>query len=433
MVDGVRSDDPSIQSEYASKFKKFLLDEENPPIDKIIESGVAPRFVEFLKKEDNIELQMDAATVLRIISEENTKVLIDHGAIQIFVHLLASAAAAATDSLLLLLLRMEATTALGNVACASVESRDYVLRCGALSPLLAQLHENADMWMLRTAASTLSAICSVHPRPPFRQMEPALYALQRVLHRNDEQFLSAACWTLYFLSHGPKEYIQSFIDAGLVPRLVQLLGNNSPSVIDRALGTIMYLTTGDNQQTKVVIECGVLPLLADLLTQDYAIRCQNIKRDACWAISNITAGTEEEIQLVIDANLIPKLVNLAQNAEFDIIKEKAVRAISHAALGGSNDQIRYLVEQGCIKPLCDLLVCPEPEVIFKCLYGLENILMAGEAERNIGGVNYFSQQIEDAEGLEKIKNLKQHVNNMIYLKAMQILETYWAEEDDEQT
>ncbi|XP_019095897.1 PREDICTED: importin subunit alpha-1-like [Camelina sativa] len=193
----------------------------------------------------------------------------------------------------------------------------------------------------------------------------------------------------------------------------------------------MYLTTGDNQQTKVVIECGVLPLLANLLTQDYAIRFKNINRDACWAISNITAG-REQIQSVIDANLIPKLVNLAQNAEFDI-KEKAVRAISHAALGGSDDQIKYLVEQGCIKPLCDFLVCPETAVIFKCLYGLENILMAGEAERNIGGVNYYSQQIEDAEGLEKIKNLKHHGSNVINIKAMQILETYWAEDDDEQT
>lgn len=55
-------------------------------------------------------------------------------------------------------------------------------------------------------------------------MKPALSALKRVLHRNDEKFLSNACWALNFLCDGSKEFIQSVIDADLVPRLVQLLG-----------------------------------------------------------------------------------------------------------------------------------------------------------------------------------------------------------------
>ncbi|XP_019085994.1 PREDICTED: importin subunit alpha-1-like [Camelina sativa] len=451
MIDGVLSDDPSIQSEYASKLRKFLEHEKNPPIGKIIESGVVPRFVEFLKQDDNIELQLDAANVLRVISEdENANVLIDHGAIQIFVHLLASDHAA-TDSFLL---HMEATLALGNAARASVESRDYVLRCGALSPLLAQLHENTDIWMLRTASYVLSDLCFGQPPPPFCQMEPALSALQRVLHINDEQFLTAACWTLFFLSHGPKENIQSFIDAGLVPRLVQLLGYDSLSVIDRALSTIIYLTNGFNQQKKVVIECGVLPLLANLLTQDYAISWNNIKRDACWAISNITAGTEEQIQAVIDANLIPKLVNLAQNAEFDI-KEKAVRAVSNAALGGSHDQISCLsdgskeniqsfIDAGLVPRLVQLLGYGAPCMIDPALGTIMKLtdgdnqqtqcpihwcdsdtwwsrvcirplcdLLDGEAERNIGDVNYHSVLIEDEKGLEKIQNLQHHESNEI--------------------
>jgi hypothetical protein len=40
------------------------------------------------------------------------------------------------------------------------------------------------------------------------------------------------------------------------------------------------------------------------------------------------------------------------------------------------------VRKGCIKALCDLLICteqtPDPEVVAKCLKGLENILDAGE-------------------------------------------------------
>lgn len=48
-----------------------------------------------------------------------------------------------------------------------------------------------------------------------------------------------------------------------------------------------------------------------------------------------------------------------------------------------------------------------------------------------GDMNYYSQLIEDAEGLEKIENLQSQDNNEIYEKAVKILETYWLEEDDE--
>jgi len=94
---------------------------------------------------------------------------------------------------------------------------------------------------------------------------------------------------------------------------------------------------------------------------------------------------------------------------------------------------RYLVSQGCIKPLCDLLICPDPRIVTVCLEGLENILKVGEAEKNMGktDVNLNAQLIDDAEGIDKIENLQSHDNNEIYEKAVKILETYWVEDDDE--
>lgn len=92
------------------------------------------------------------------------------------------------------------------------------------------------------------------------------------------------------------------------------------------------------------------------------------------------------------------------------------------------------MSQGCIKPLCDLLVCPDPRIVTVCLEGLENILKVGEAEKNLGAsgdVNIYAQMIDDAEGLEKIENLQSHDNTEIYEKAVKILETYWLEEEDE--
>jgi hypothetical protein len=95
---------------------------------------------------------------------------------------------------------------------------------------------------------------------------------------------------------------------------------------------------------------------------------------------------------------------------------------------------RFLVDQGCIKPLCDLLICPDPRIVTVCLEGLENILKVGEAKKNLGNTgnaNLYTQMIEDVEGLEKIENLQSHDNNEIYEKAVKILETFWVEDGDD--
>ncbi|KAK4773160.1 hypothetical protein SAY87_028179 [Trapa incisa] len=96
---------------------------------------------------------------------------------------------------------------------------------------------------------------------------------------------------------------------------------------------------------------------------------------------------------------------------------------------------RFLVRQGCIKPLCDLLSCPDPKIITVCLEGLANILKAGEAEKvegRTGDINVYVQMINGAEGLEKIEHLQEHENIEIYEEAVKILETYWQEEEEEE-
>lgn len=59
----------------------------------------------------------------------------------------------------------------------------------------------------------------------------------------------------------------------------------------------------------MVINCGALGCLLTLLTANHK---KSIKKEACWTISNITAGTKEQIQAVIDANILPPLVHLLQ-------------------------------------------------------------------------------------------------------------------------
>lgn len=67
MIAGVRGNDPSQQLEFTTHFRRLLSIEKNPPIEQVIGSGVVPRFVEFLNRDDNPPLQFEAAWALTYV------------------------------------------------------------------------------------------------------------------------------------------------------------------------------------------------------------------------------------------------------------------------------------------------------------------------------------------------------------------------------
>ncbi|GAV91800.1 Arm domain-containing protein/IBB domain-containing protein, partial [Cephalotus follicularis] len=322
MVAGVWSDDSNLQLEATTQFRKLLSIERSPPIDEGIQSGVVPWFVEFLTREDSPKLQVRICALTKIASgtSENTKVVFDHGAVLIFVKLLGSPGDVVCE---------QAVWALGNVAGDSPQYQDIVPGHGALLPLLAQLNEHAKLSMLRNATWTLSNLCRGRPQPQFEQVKPSLPALERLIHSTDEEVLADACWALSYLSDGTNDRIQAVIEAGVCPRLVEVLLHPSPSVNVPALRAVGNIATGDNMQTQCIINFGALPCLLSQLTHNHK---KSIKKEACWTLSNITAGNKEQIQAVIEAALIGPLVSLLLNAEFDNKKE-AARTISNATSG----------------------------------------------------------------------------------------------------
>jgi importin subunit alpha-6/7 len=195
-----------------------------------------------------------------------------------------------------------------------------------------------------------------------------------------------------------------------------LLMHSSPAVQRAAVCAVANIVSGNDLQAQFIINRNVLPCLLALLSSPE----EYIRNRACLAISNITAGTEEQIQSVIDNNIIPPLIHLLANATFDIQKE-AAWAFSNAAAYGSCAQIQFLVQQGCISPLCELLTTSDADVVSCVLFGLENILI--ESER--ADLEEIFVRICKADGVKKIEDLQQHERADVREQAAKLVGAYF--------
>jgi importin subunit alpha-6/7 len=438
-----------------TQLRRMLSIEKDPPIDHVLSLDVLPRLVQYVAlgavtpgqtvPPEQLQLAFEAAWAVTNIASghsEATHAVVNAGAIPVFVNLLACADENVSFVFVFFFgflnffeffsngfflknqLRDQCVWALGNIAGDGPMLRELCLDANVMDALLYQFTLEPSQGLTRNTTWAVSNLCRGKPAPKFERVSHCISALSFLLRSADKETTIDAAWALSYLTDGDDVKIQAVIDANVCEPLVRMLAHPDNAVKTPALRAVGNIVTGNASQTQAIVDLQPFGALAQMLQSNK----KSIVKEACWTLSNITAGTDKQIQAVIDANLMSLLAEKMEQGDFDVKKE-ACWAVSNATTGGTAAQTRQFVNSKVIDALVAMAGTSDTKIVLVALEALENILKAGEPDgKKQMTDNVFADWFEEAGGVDLLEDLQDHKNEVVYQRAVTMLETFFQGE-----
>nr|XP_043885151.1 importin subunit alpha-1-like isoform X3 [Solea senegalensis] len=383
-----------------------LLDEPTAPEDSNTQppqSWSVEQIVECINSQ-NLHLQLQATqTARKLLSREKhppVRKMIVAGIITRFVDFLAWSECPP--------IQFEAAWALTNIASGTSYETTVVVEAGAI-PAFINLMSSPNLHISEQAICALGNIAGDGSN--FRDLVIKHGGLRRILailatpdlSLFPLNFLRSITWTLSNLCRNKEPAPPLTAVQQVLPALLRLLHHDDSGILAHTCLALSYLTDGSNERIEVVLQAGLVPRLIQLLACDEL----SILTPALKAAGNIVTGTDEHTQHVLNAGALMIFPDLLRHRMTNIQKEAAWTVSNITACKSS--QIQEVINAGLIPILVEILNKVAQE--------------DGEAER-------LCLIIEELGGLEKIESLQSHENEAVYRSSFNIIHRFFSEEKE---
>lgn len=460
--------DPAHQLAGVTAIRRLLSKESRPPVEPVVQAGALPRLVELLASPDS-KIQFEAAwAITNIASTEHTSVVVRAGAIPALVQGMMASDAQVRD---------QCIWCLGNVAGDCVKYRDMLFATpGAVQALLLNIQHPETPLLLQNATWTLSNFCRGKPSPPQPAVAGMLPALAYLLRQADSSVLADAAWGISYLTDNecvgapwrgggravrllvlrganntarphkqpplppnpppptPRPFlcralIQTVVDSGVLPRVVELMGHPETNLAMPALRIVGNVISGTDVQTQAAVDAGALRALVPLLGHAR----KNIRREACWAVSNVAAGTPAQISaLMMVPGLVGSVIAVLKTGEWNVRRE-AAWVVSNITTTGTPAHAAQLVSAGVIDALVEALGSQDARMLCVVLDAVGALLAVGKKLPSAGGSSSSSglaDAFEEAGLLQHLESLQDHEAEDVYRKCVRLIEEHYGADEE---
>jgi len=251
---------------------------------------------------------------------------------------------------------------------------------------------------------------------------PGVCSVIKRLNNNDDISNTYLNILVYITNNSKETIIMKIVENGMCPIFINFIKGYSQLLFVPAMRIVGNIAQSNNEITQKLIDTDVLSALESKIS----LPKDNIKKEVCWIISNITAGTKMQAEDVLNCGLLEKIVDIVNSATEPIkTRKEAIFAISNAtAVLNDSKYKEFMVKKvlPCFVKCLNNDSQITEQLIIVILESIENLLKSEFSEE-------IKIAVESLGGLDKIEALQNHINNIIYKKAVKILDQHFGADE----
>ncbi|VVC37270.1 Importin subunit alpha,Atypical Arm repeat,Armadillo-like helical,Armadillo-type fold,Importin- [Cinara cedri] len=188
-------------------------------------------------------------------------------------------------------------------------------------------------------------------------------------------FQYECAWILTNIASGSSENTISIVNAGVVPLLINLLKSPDLRVMEQAVWALGNISGDGPKLRDIVLSNRIVPILKSLLEKPIEVTAQ---QNIVWTISNLCRSKNPPPDFTQLLPCVPLLVDMLKHTDFQVVSN-ACWALSYLT-DGSNEKIQVILEAGALNSILKYLDVDDTTILIPALRVVGNIVSGNDIQ-----------------------------------------------------